>query len=56
MDVVSWSVAAPAIGTAFAASLVEVVEAFTIVLAVATMRGWSRPCSAPPPDWRYWGC
>lgn len=40
MDVVSWSVAAPAIGSAFAASLVEVVEAFTIVLAVATMRGW----------------
>jgi uncharacterized membrane protein len=40
MDVVSWSVAAPAIGSAFVASLVEVVEAFTIVLAVATMRGW----------------
>src|SRR5258706_6909177 len=36
----SWSMAAPAIGAAFAASLVEVVEAFTIVLAVATLRGW----------------
>jgi hypothetical protein len=36
----SWSVAAPAVTAAFLASLVEVVEAFTIVLAVATMRGW----------------
>jgi uncharacterized membrane protein len=36
----SWSVAAPAIGAAFLASVVEVVEAFTIVLAVATLRGW----------------
>jgi len=40
MDVVSWGVAAPAIGAAFIASLVEVVEAFTIVLAVGTLRGW----------------
>lgn len=32
--------AAPAVGAAFAASLVEVVEAFTIVLAVATLAGW----------------
>src|SRR5882672_3213625 len=40
----SWSMAAPAIGAAFAASLVEVVEAFTIVLAVATLRGW-RPAT-----------
>lgn len=40
MDAVSWSVAVPAIGSAFLASLVEVVEAFTIVLAVATLRGW----------------
>jgi uncharacterized membrane protein len=37
---VSWSSAAPAVGAAFAASLVEVVEAFTIVLAVAMIRGW----------------
>lgn len=36
----TWSAAAPAIGAAFLASLVEVVEAFTIVLAVATLRGW----------------
>jgi uncharacterized membrane protein len=35
-----WSTAAPAIGAAFLASLVEVVEAFTILLAVATLRGW----------------
>jgi Ca2+/H+ antiporter, TMEM165/GDT1 family len=35
-----WSTAAPAIGAAFLASLVEVVEAFTIVLVVATLRGW----------------
>jgi len=31
---------APAIGAAFLASLVEAVEALTIVLAVATVRGW----------------
>jgi uncharacterized membrane protein len=45
MDPVSWSVAAPAVGAAFAASLVEVVEAFTIVLAVAALRGW-RPAAS----------
>ncbi len=38
--IVTWSVAAPAVGAAFAASLVEVVEAFTIVLAVSALRGW----------------
>ena len=32
--------AAPAVGAAFVASAVEVVEAFTIVLAVAALRGW----------------
>ncbi len=37
---IGWSAAAPAIGSAFAASLVEVVEAFTIVLVVATLAGW----------------
>jgi uncharacterized membrane protein len=36
----TWSMAAPALSAAFLASLVEVVEAFTIVLAVATLRGW----------------
>src|ERR1700736_3555507 len=41
----TWSTAAPAISAAFLASLVEVVEAFTIVLAVATLRGW-RPVNA----------
>jgi uncharacterized membrane protein len=40
MGMVSWSLAAPAVGAAFLASLVEVVEAFTIVLAVGTLRGW----------------
>ncbi|ULB12445.1 TMEM165/GDT1 family protein (plasmid) [Cereibacter azotoformans] len=35
-----WTAAAPAVGSAFVASLVEVVEAFTIILAVATLRGW----------------
>lgn len=40
----TWSTAAPAIGAAFLASLVEVVEAFTIILAVATLRGW-RPAA-----------
>ena len=37
---IAWSTAAPAIGAAFVASTVEVVEAFTIVLAVATLRSW----------------
>lgn len=40
MSMVSWGVAASAVGSAFLASRVEVVAAFTIVLAVATMRGW----------------
>src|SRR3989440_2264498 len=35
-----WTSAAPAISTAFLSSLVEAVEALTIVLAVATVRGW----------------
>jgi len=35
-----WSTAAPAVSAAFLASLVEVIEAFTIVLAVGTIRGW----------------
>lgn len=42
---ITWSTAAPAVSAAFLASLVEVVEAFTIVLAVATLRGW-RPAVA----------
>jgi len=37
---ITWTTAAPAVGAAFVASTVEVVEAFTIVLAVATLRGW----------------
>jgi len=40
----TWSIATPAITAAFLASIVEVVEAFTIVLAVATLRGW-RPAA-----------
>ncbi|MET3901413.1 putative membrane protein [Devosia sp. UYZn731] len=36
----TWTIAGPAVISAFLASLVEVVEAFTIVLAVATIRGW----------------
>jgi Ca2+/H+ antiporter, TMEM165/GDT1 family len=44
MGAITWSVAAPAIGAAFFASLVEAVEAFTIVLAAATLRGW-RPAA-----------
>lgn len=35
-----WSTAGPAVGAAFLASIIEVVEAFTIVLVVATLRGW----------------
>jgi uncharacterized membrane protein len=37
---ISWATAAPAVSAAFLASLVEVVEAFTIVLAVGVVRGW----------------
>ena len=37
---INWATAAPAISAAFLASLVEVVEAFTIILAVGTVRGW----------------
>lgn len=37
---ISLTTAAPALGAAFLASLVEVVEAFTIVLAAGTLRGW----------------
>ena len=43
MDFGPWA-AAPAVGAAFLASLVEVVEAFTIILAVGTLRGW-RPAA-----------
>src|SRR5882672_11675202 len=35
-----WATAAPAISAAFLGSLVEAVEGLTIVLAVATVRGW----------------
>jgi uncharacterized membrane protein len=37
---ISFTTAAPAVSAAFVASLVEVVEAFTIVLAAGTLRGW----------------
>lgn len=40
-----WTHAAPAVTAAFLASVVEVVEAFTIVLAVGLVRGW-RPALA----------
>src|SRR5258705_3523628 len=36
----TWTFIAPAVTAAFLASLVEAVEALTIVLAVATVRGW----------------
>src|SRR6267378_2575282 len=36
----TWTMAAPAISAAFLGSLVEAIEALTIVLAVATVRGW----------------
>jgi uncharacterized membrane protein len=47
MDVAmsNWATVAPAITSAFLASIVEVVEAFTIVLAVASVRG-ARPAIA----------
>ena len=36
----TWTTASPAVTTAFLSSLVEAVEALTIVLAVASVRGW----------------
>jgi uncharacterized membrane protein len=44
MELTSWAAAAPAISAAFLASMVEVVEAFTIVVAVGTIQGW-RPAA-----------
>ena len=41
----TWSTIAPVVGASFLASAVEVVEAFTIVLAVAVVRG-ARPAIA----------
>src|SRR3981189_2551530 len=38
--IASWGLIWPAMTAAFLASLVEAVEALTIVLAVATVRGW----------------
>ncbi len=37
----NWTHAAPSISAAFLASLVECVEALTVVLAVGSVRGWS---------------
>ena len=37
---IDWATTAPAVTASFLASIVEVVEAFTIVLAVATVRSW----------------
>src|SRR5260221_9191508 len=37
---ITWTLAAPAVLAAFLSSLVEAVEALTIVLSVATVRGW----------------
>src|SRR5436189_5484055 len=38
--ILTWTAVAPAVSAAFLSSLVEAVEALTIVLAVATVRGW----------------
>src|SRR5262249_46365991 len=38
--IVSWAHAIPSLTAAFLASLVEFVEALTVVLAVGTVRGW----------------
>lgn len=35
-----WPTALPAMGAAFAAALVEIAEAFTIILVVATLHLW----------------
>jgi Ca2+/H+ antiporter, TMEM165/GDT1 family len=40
MEIATWNAAAPAVTAAFLASAVEIVEAFTIVLAVGMFSGW----------------
>jgi uncharacterized membrane protein len=40
MELLSSGTAAPAIAAVFLSSIVEAVEAFTVVLAVGTIRGW----------------
>lgn len=45
MTFISLNVSGPAIVSAFLASSVEIVEAFTIILVVGTLRGW-RPAAA----------
>jgi len=45
MQAISWSTYGPVVSAAFLASIVEFVEALTIVLAVGTVRGW-RPALA----------
>ena len=47
----TWATSAPAISAAFLGSLVEAIEALTIVLAVATVRGW-RPAGLGAADHR----
>jgi Ca2+/H+ antiporter, TMEM165/GDT1 family len=41
----NWIHAGPTVAAAFLASLVEFVEAFTIVLAAGTVRGWRGACA-----------
>ena len=45
----SWAHVGTVIVAAFLASLVEFVEALTIVLAVGTTRGWRPRSSGPAP-------
>src|SRR5262245_50574242 len=40
MTITFWTASTSAVATTFLASLVEAVEAFTILLAVGTVRGW----------------
>lgn len=40
MTLVNWAYIGPTLETAFLASLVEFIEALTVVLAVGTVRGW----------------
>jgi Ca2+/H+ antiporter, TMEM165/GDT1 family len=42
---ISWSSAIPVVSAAFLGSIVEVVEAFTVILSAATIQGW-RPAMA----------
>ena len=49
-----WSTLAPTVLAAFMASLVEFVEALTIILAVGIVRGWRSPLLGAASALLFW--